>query len=197
MPAYRAEPGVVVINLTVVLRSAAKMLRGTVWVAAAALAAMCLAPTHGAGADGWCGPAAYNGTRCNATVATCCDFHWSPNGKGCCAMPNAVCCANGYTCCPEGHTCQDQGSGWGVVTTCVPSGAAGAAGGDGAGLLGEQICKPGPPLPLDPARKNVVVMVRSLRRRRRRVEPNGAARARRAGRATPCPSGTPPRSLPR
>ena len=41
------------------------------------------------------------------------------NRYGCCTMPNAVCCSNGYTCCPEGTTCQDTGTSWDVVTTCV------------------------------------------------------------------------------
>eukprot|EP00047_Mylnosiga_fluctuans_P012625 m.27120 g.27120 ORF g.27120 m.27120 type:complete len:119 (-) comp4382_c0_seq1:727-1083(-) len=63
------------------------------------------------------GPAYYNATACAGNF-TCCEFHWAPNGYGCCPFPNAVCCGNGYTCCPAGTHCVDQGSGWGVTTTC-------------------------------------------------------------------------------
>ena len=85
----------------------------------------------GAGAappSGWktCGglPDSYNNTACPATQ-TCATQKWqpSPGSWGCCPLPNAVQCEGGYTCCPSGTKCQNKGSGWQVVSTCVPSDA--------------------------------------------------------------------------
>lgn len=98
---------------------------------------------------------------------------WMPsNGAwGCCPFgADAVCCSNGYTCCPHGTTCQDQGNGYGVVTTCAPANSItagpltsglrviGAAGAAGDPLIGDQVCKTGPPEPLSTTLKNVLII---------------------------------------
>eukprot|EP00047_Mylnosiga_fluctuans_P012626 m.27128 g.27128 ORF g.27128 m.27128 type:complete len:313 (-) comp4382_c0_seq2:49-987(-) len=96
------------------------------------------------------GPAYYNATACAGNF-TCCEFHWAPNGYGCCPFPNAVCCGNGYTCCPAGTHCVDQGSGWGVTTTCENNAGQAVAG-------GKEICKIGPGIPFSTKLKNCLII---------------------------------------
>lgn len=43
---------------------------------------------------------AWNTTACPAD-ATCCPSLFSVSQVGCCPLPNAVCCSNGYACCPQ------------------------------------------------------------------------------------------------
>lgn len=104
------------------------------------------------------GAAAYNKTVCDPASSTCCAYKWSPNGFGCCTMPNAVCCSNGYTCCPAGHTCKDTGGSWSVVTECVPNTEPDAAAPDALSVMGQQICKIGVGEPFDSTRKSVVII---------------------------------------
>eukprot|EP01045_Picozoa_sp_COSAG04_P005940 COSAG04_NODE_284_length_18146_cov_3.266789_9_plen_226_part_00 len=131
----------------------------------------------GAGAappSGWktCGglPDSYNNTACPATQ-TCATMKWqpSPGSWGCCPLPNAVQCEGGYTCCPSGTKCQNKGSGWQVVSTCVPSDANDSAEppafpqfpsviGADAATTGDEVCKTGPPLPYSTTPKNVLIV---------------------------------------
>lgn len=97
----------------------------------------------------------WNTTRCDSTDSTCCTSGFSVSKVGCCPMPDAVCCPNGYTCCPGGSTCVPaSGSGWAEVDTCVTPGQ--------ANTTAMSVCKPGPALPFDKVRKNVVVIGDSL-----------------------------------
>lgn len=117
----------------------------------------------------------WNQTRCAANH-TCCGSKYSGSLMGCCPYPNAVCCSNKLTCCPDNHECVDYRApgypGWGVVTTCVPkstssrdvsfSTKAATITSEGPQAMtnstGVCVCKPGPSLPMDPTRKNVVVI---------------------------------------
>eukprot|EP00056_Hartaetosiga_gracilis_P001329 m.44245 g.44245 ORF g.44245 m.44245 type:complete len:327 (-) comp10592_c0_seq1:1140-2120(-) len=96
------------------------------------------------------GNANYNGTFCDAD-STCCQYHWSPNGYGCCTMPNAVCCDNGYTCCPSGTTCHDSGPSWSVTTQCLDSSGKDVR-------TGEQICKIGIGRPFESGKKSCLII---------------------------------------
>eukprot|EP00928_Gymnodinium_smaydae_P000366 TRINITY_DN10141_c0_g1_i1.p1 TRINITY_DN10141_c0_g1~~TRINITY_DN10141_c0_g1_i1.p1 ORF type:complete len:354 (-),score=45.45 TRINITY_DN10141_c0_g1_i1:186-1193(-) len=98
-------------------------------------------------------------TACPADRATCCMQKWMPvdGNWGCCALPNAVCCSNGYTCCPAGTACVDEGSASATRTTCVPEAGVKA----GGNVTGEQVCKfadPGKAIKLDKTKKLVLVM---------------------------------------
>lgn len=77
---------------------------------------------------------------------------FSLTGVGCCPFPNAVCCPNGYTCCPQGTQCVNvSGQGYqGVYNCTLPDGEVVG--------LDDSVCKPGPLLPLDPFRANVIVI---------------------------------------
>jgi hypothetical protein len=98
---------------------------------------------------------AWNETRCPSLTATCCGSGFNPPGVGCCALPNAVCCPGGYTCCPSGTTCvHASGSGYGEVFNCTSP--------TSPTTLDISTCKGGPPLPMDPARKNVLWIGDSL-----------------------------------
>ncbi|EGD77889.1 hypothetical protein PTSG_09523 [Salpingoeca rosetta] len=110
---------------------------------------------------GFCtGTSMYNATFCNDN-STCCPYKWSPNGYGCCTMPNAVCCSNGYTCCPEGTECRDSGTSWDVITSCVPKqvpgGGAAATRQDGA-VTGKQVCKIGISRPFNQTKKKCLII---------------------------------------
>lgn len=118
----------------------------------------------------------YNATRCQAGH-TCCHSIFSGSQMGCCPLgSSAVCCSNRLTCCPQGTEgtelfanfrtgtiCSDYRAphwpSWGFVTTCVPDPdlkpSANAA---ATNTTGVAVCKPGAPLPLDPHRKNVLVI---------------------------------------
>eukprot|EP00049_Salpingoeca_infusionum_P022976 m.9769 g.9769 ORF g.9769 m.9769 type:complete len:328 (-) comp5491_c0_seq1:3512-4495(-) len=93
----------------------------------------------------------YNATFCGPD-ATCCKYNWSPNGFGCCAMPNAVCCEGGYTCCPTGTECVNSGSSWSITTQCVNSTTKTAV------ATGQQICKIGPQVPFKAEKKKVLIV---------------------------------------
>lgn len=119
-------------------------------------------------ATGW------NQTRCQPGH-TCCASQYSGSLVGCCPFAEATCCSNRLTCCPKGTTCQDEKPqgwpGWAVVTTCVPTDADRRAqvppsealvprgkSRAGNGVPGKCVCKPGPSQPMDPTRKNILVI---------------------------------------
>eukprot|EP00927_Polykrikos_kofoidii_P060828 TRINITY_DN55736_c0_g1_i1.p1 TRINITY_DN55736_c0_g1~~TRINITY_DN55736_c0_g1_i1.p1 ORF type:complete len:325 (-),score=49.15 TRINITY_DN55736_c0_g1_i1:173-1147(-) len=84
--------------------------------------------------------------QCSA-AQTQCSAQYAVSGVGCCTLPDAVCCPNKQTCCPAGTTCQDSGP---YLTKCID-----ASGGYTSGL---SVCKPGPQMPLDSTKKNVIVL---------------------------------------
>lgn len=92
--------------------------------------------------------------RCPATQ-TCAPNGFSmANHLGCCPAANAVSC-NDYQCCPSGTTCVlNRGSNYGAVYDCVAAGA--------PNVTSRCACKPGPPLPMDSKRKNVLIIGDSL-----------------------------------
>eukprot|EP00591_Stephanopyxis_turris_P010956 CAMPEP_0195511854 /NCGR_PEP_ID=MMETSP0794_2-20130614/4022_1 /TAXON_ID=515487 /ORGANISM="Stephanopyxis turris, Strain CCMP 815" /LENGTH=370 /DNA_ID=CAMNT_0040639525 /DNA_START=36 /DNA_END=1148 /DNA_ORIENTATION=+ len=116
----------------------------------------------------------YNSTRCPSD-ATCCQNKFSGNGWGCCPWSEATCCPNGYACCPKNTQCVEKteerkyllladtrGSSsllrrslattpsFNTVYDCVTNGVVIEA--------GKGVCKPGPALPLDENKKNVLII---------------------------------------
>jgi len=88
---------------------------------------------------------------------SCSPNGFSVNGWGCCPWPNAVSCASGFACCPAGTTCSlRSGSGYSSVYDCKPTDGSPQA------TFSKCPCKPGVPMPPDPARKNVLVIGDSL-----------------------------------
>merc|ERR1712159_401754 len=109
----------------------------------------------------------YNRTACPLNSSTCCKQSWEPaeGAWGCCPFHNATCCSNGYTYCPTGTKCQDQGSGWSVVSRCVPDSLQEPDVPPGTpsrhvlgSQVGDQVCKTGPPLPYSDTLKNVLII---------------------------------------
>ena len=98
----------------------------------------------------------WNATSCPPTQ-TCSPNGFSVNGWGCCPWPNAVSCASGFACCPAGTSCSlRSGSGYSSVYDCKP------ADGSPQATFSKCPCKPGMPMPPDPARKNVLIIGDSL-----------------------------------
>ncbi len=93
---------------------------------------------------------AWNQTRCPAS-ATCAPNAFSVTGWGCSPFANATIC-NEYQTCPSGSTCTlISGTSYSEVYECT-----------GAARTSLCTCKPGMPLPLDPVRKNVLIIGDSL-----------------------------------
>ena len=112
------------------------------------------------------GAAAWNQTRCDSAVSSCCASGFSVSGWGCCPYVNATCCPNGYACCPAASQCVlRSGSGYDTIYDCVPQGKDGAAAvvaDDAGNTTSASVCKPGPELPMSDKLQNVVWIGDSL-----------------------------------
>ncbi len=98
------------------------------------------------------GFSAWNETRC-PSGASCAPNAFSVTGWGCSPFPNATIC-NSYQTCPQGSTCTlISGSSYSEVYACT---------GSSSSVISLCTCKPGVPLPLDPTRKNVIIIGDSL-----------------------------------
>jgi len=98
---------------------------------------------------------AWNQTACDTETSTCCASLFSVSKVGCCPLPNAVCCPNGYACCPAGTVCNlVSGSSYQAVYNCTAT--------DRRNTTNLAVCKPGPPLPMSSSLKNVLWIGDSL-----------------------------------
>lgn len=74
-------------------------------------------------------------------------------------MPNAVQCDGGYTCCPHGTKCVNKGGGYSVVSTCVADGLTADENAETSEpVIGDEVCKTGPPNPFSTTLKNVLII---------------------------------------
>lgn len=131
------------------------MIDSALFVLGASLATAALASPP----SGWttCGGLApdYAHTACPSTQS-CARQKWEPSDGawGCCPFEGGTSCGD-YTCCPAGTKCINQGSGWSVVSTCVPDAATTTG---SSNVTGAQVCKTGPPIKYSSSTKNVMIV---------------------------------------